>query len=173
METDHATLMQRISDIFELRGITRYQFLNGAENWIKSYQLALQLPDRLRRFLDAVDEVVDFLAYLKCERCDAYQASCDPNCFRHDFENCCGKLYQVCRGQSGINMNIGGRARDKHMAGMKEGVWMYRGFPRNLQTLQIQIPHKPTYAYYTLLMKWQLLVKYSSLVKCALLVKFI
>ena len=95
METDHATLMQRISDIFELRGITRYQFLNGTENRIKSYQLALQLPDRLRRFLDAVDELVDFLAYLKCERCDAYQAGRDPNCFRHDFENCRGKLYHV------------------------------------------------------------------------------
>jgi hypothetical protein len=44
-------------------------------------------------------------------------------------------------------------------------VWVYRGFPRNLQTLQIQIPHKPAYAYYTLLMKWKLLVKFMSLVK--------
>ena len=71
METHYTTLMERISDIFKLRGIARDYFMDRAENRIKGQQLALQVSDRLRCFLDAVHKVVDFLTDLKCECRDA------------------------------------------------------------------------------------------------------
>ena len=71
METHHTTLMERVSDVFKLRGIARDYLVDRAENRIEGQQLALQVSDRLRCFLDAVHKVVDFLACLECECCDA------------------------------------------------------------------------------------------------------
>ena len=71
METDHATLMERVSDVFKLRGIVRDFFVDRAENRIEGQQFALQVSDCLSSFLDAIHKVVDSLACLECECCDA------------------------------------------------------------------------------------------------------
>ncbi len=71
METHHATLMERISDVFKLRGIAHDYLVDRAENRSEGLQLALQVSDRLRCFLDAFRKVVDFYACLECECCDA------------------------------------------------------------------------------------------------------
>ena len=72
MDTDHTTLIERVSDVFKFRGIARDFLVDRVENRVESQQFALQVSDCLRGFLDAVYKVVDSLACLECERCDAH-----------------------------------------------------------------------------------------------------